>query len=73
MSDSTKSTSPRAPLTTSGVARALRWSENTVRVKARRGELPFTETASGIRLFQPEDIERIAAERQARRDGGEAA
>ena len=61
-------------LTTSRAARVLNKSESTVRAWARSGELPFTLTESGVRLFKPEDVERVAAERQARRDTrGEAA
>jgi predicted site-specific integrase-resolvase len=58
----------------SPVAKILDISEVTVRGMARRGELPFTVTESGIRLFEREAIERIAAERKARRGSrGEAA
>ena len=55
-------------LTTGRVARMLDASETTVRHMARRGELPCVVTESGIRLFQRVDVERLAAERQARRD-----
>jgi DNA-binding transcriptional MerR regulator len=54
-------------LTTSSVARVLGVAECTVRLMERRGELPCTRTASGVRLFDRAVIERIAAERLARR------
>jgi excisionase family DNA binding protein len=55
------------PLTTSRVARVLHCSEGTVRNLAQRGDLPHTKTATGTRLFDPDVVERVAAERTARR------
>lgn len=60
-------------ITTSPAARILELADNTVRGMARRGELPFVLTESGIRLFEREIVERIAAERKARRDAEGAA
>ena len=57
-------------LTVSGAARALRVSEGTVRAWERRGELPATKLASGMRLFRRADVERLIRARKAR--GGEA-
>jgi hypothetical protein len=54
-------------ITVSPTARILDSSEGAVRDQARRGELPCTVTESGIRLFDRVVIERIAAERKARR------
>jgi hypothetical protein len=54
-------------ITVSPTARLLDSSEGAVRQQARRGELPCTVTESGIRLFDRAAIERIAAERRARR------
>ena len=53
----------KEPLTTSGVARRLERSEQTVRSWVRSGRLhPVAVTASGINLFDPRDIDRVAQE-----------
>jgi DNA-binding transcriptional MerR regulator len=58
-------------LTTADVARRLDLVPATVRLLARAGRLPHTVTASGVRLFRPEDVDLFAAER-ARRGGSRA-
>jgi DNA-binding transcriptional MerR regulator len=52
------------PLTTSQVARRLGCSEATVR--RLDSVLAPTKTATGLRLYEPEAVERVAAERAAR-------
>jgi predicted site-specific integrase-resolvase len=59
-------------ITTSRAAKILDTSEGTVRGMTRRGELPYTLTESGIRLFERDVVERIAGERQARREARDA-
>jgi len=56
-------------ITVSPTARILKVAEGTVRGMVRRGELPCIFAASGLRLFDRETIERIAAEREGRADG----
>jgi hypothetical protein len=52
-----------APLTTSGVARATKRAEGTVRAWVKSGRLrPMVTTQSGIRLFDPLDVARLAEE-----------
>ncbi len=55
------------PITTAPAARILEASEATVRGLADRGLLLFERTESGVRLFEREDVERLAAKRKARR------
>lgn len=50
-------------LTTGMVGRALEVSPESVRNFVRRGLLRATLTASGVRLFDPADVERFKAER----------
>lgn len=57
------------PLTTSDVARELRISESSVRGLERSGRLPATRTATGIRLFDPADVRRMAEQRAQQRAG----
>jgi DNA-binding transcriptional MerR regulator len=53
-------------LTTSGVARRLSVAEVTVRSWVRLGRLrALATTQSGIRLFDPVEVERLAAKRAA--------
>jgi DNA-binding transcriptional MerR regulator len=55
-------------ITVAHAARILETTERTVRRQAARGRLPLHgRTESGIRLFDRAEIERIAAERRARR------
>lgn len=54
-------------LTTSGAARLLRCSEATVRLWALNGRLPHEKTASGLRIFAREDVERLASQLSGRR------
>jgi DNA-binding transcriptional MerR regulator len=56
------------PLTTSSVARRLKRAEGTIRGWVRDGRLvPMTQTESGVRLFDPAAIERLATEMEERR------
>lgn len=55
-------------ITVAPAAKILETSEGTVRKLAQRGELPYTVTESGIRLFQRDAVERLAVQRKARRD-----
>jgi excisionase family DNA binding protein len=55
------------PVTTSAAAKILQTSEGTVRALEKRGELPATRTSTGMRLFDPAVVERVARERAARR------
>lgn len=57
-----------APITVSRAAKILDSSEGTVRRLARNGELPCTTLSTGMRIFDPDVVERVAAERKARRD-----
>jgi excisionase family DNA binding protein len=54
-------------ITVSKVAHLLQLAERTVRAMAARNELPCVRTESGMRLFDRAVVERIAAERMARR------
>ncbi len=56
-------------LTTSGAARLLELSSESVRAYERAGKLPATRTESGMRLFRRADVERLAAERRRRGQG----
>jgi MerR HTH family regulatory protein len=61
-------------ITVSAAAKILNVSEAAVRLMVPRGKLPVIRTESGMRLFDRAVVERLAVERQARRDaGGEAA
>lgn len=55
-------------ITSSTAARILAMSEGTVRAMERRGDLPATKTATGVRLFESADVERVA-ERRAHKNG----
>jgi excisionase family DNA binding protein len=55
---------------TATVARRLGITPCRVRQLADAGRIPSVRTADGIRLYRVDDIERIAAERAARRGGG---
>ena len=44
-------------------------SPDTIRDWERRGLLPATRTKSGVRLFEEEDVRRVARERAARTAG----
>ncbi len=55
---------PAAPrLTTGTAARALRVSREGVRYFVRAGQLPCEQTQSGLRLFQADDVRRLAEAR----------
>jgi excisionase family DNA binding protein len=55
-------------ITTSPAARILKTSEGTVRQLVRRGELRCIKTENGMRLLELDDVQRLAAKRQALRD-----
>jgi DNA-binding transcriptional MerR regulator len=61
---------PDAPMTVSTAARVLRVSEASVKAFERRGLLPATRTESGVRLFAPRDVQRLATDRANRGDRG---
>jgi excisionase family DNA binding protein len=65
--------STRHLITTSGAARILEQSEGTVRRLENKGEITAIKTERGMRLFDRAAIERVAAERKARRGDNEAA
>ena len=54
-------------LTVAEAARTLGCAAETVRELDRRGELPAMRTPGGWRVFLKADVERVAAERAARR------
>lgn len=54
-------------LTPADAARLLGVVPATVRQMALSGRLPALRTESGMRLFRREDVERLAAEREAQR------
>lgn len=56
-------------MTTATVARQLGVTPCRVRQLADTGRIPSTRTAEGVRLYRVEDVDRIAAERAARRGG----
>ena len=59
----------QAPLTTSAVARALECSEAAVRKLEASGRLLATRTARGMRLFDPQEVARVAEARARERRG----
>jgi excisionase family DNA binding protein len=50
-------------MTTTEVALRLQCSAENVRVLERSGKLPAEKTATGRRIFQSEDVDRLAKER----------
>ena len=52
-------------MTTSEVARRLACSEGSVRSFERRGLLTAERTATGMRLYHAESVERLATERES--------
>jgi len=52
---------------TSEAARILQVNENTVRAWADAGRLTAQRTGAGLRVFSREELERVAAERAARK------
>lgn len=56
-------------LTASDAARILGLSRDMVRILARSGRLPSTRTANGYHLFLRADVERLARQRAAGRQG----
>jgi excisionase family DNA binding protein len=52
-------------LSVSDAARVLDVTPSTVRMMERLGKLPALRTAGGMRLFQREHVEQLAAERRA--------
>ena len=57
-------------LGTADASRILGVTPAAVRLMHKRGELPATTTAGGMRLFRRADVERLAAKRAARRESG---
>lgn len=53
-------------LSTADAARLLGVVPATVRHMEKQGQIPARRTEGGIRLFFREDVERVAAEREAR-------
>ena len=51
-------------LTVGDVAKRLGLSADAVRLFERTGRLPAMRTASGVRLFDPLDVERLRQERE---------
>jgi hypothetical protein len=54
-------------LTVADASRILHLVPATVRLLADSGKLPVMRTESGMRLFCRQDVERLAAERNAKR------
>lgn len=59
-------------LTTADAARALRLSAERVRQLERAGVLRAYRTVGGLRIYLASDVERLAAERAARRGRAQA-
>jgi excisionase family DNA binding protein len=55
-------------MTTTEVALRLRCSAENVRALERAGKLKAEKTASGRRIFQSEDVDRLAQERAQARE-----
>ena len=53
-------------ITVSPAEKILEISEGTVRALVRRGELTATRTSTGVRLFEREEVERLAQKRADR-------
>jgi excisionase family DNA binding protein len=54
---------PQTPddlMTAADAGRILRVSSDMVRVLAKGGQLKFTSTVGGVRLFRREDVEQLA-------------
>jgi DNA-binding transcriptional MerR regulator len=67
-----------AALLVADAAKLLNCTPAAVRAMANRGDLAYTRTESGVRIFDRDVVERAAATRNAARlqrsaDGGEAA
>jgi len=58
----------KAPLMTGDVARRLGVTSERVRQLERQGVLKAERTVSGLRIFNASDVERLARERQERRE-----
>jgi excisionase family DNA binding protein len=56
----------QAPILTRDVAQLLQVSEATVRLWADAGRLQVVRTARGVRLFDREQVEQLAREREQR-------
>jgi hypothetical protein len=62
---------PQEFLSSTDAARVLHLTAGAVRLLHRRGELPLAgKTVGGIALFRRADVERLAAQRKARRASG---
>jgi DNA-binding transcriptional MerR regulator len=51
------------PLLTSDVAKILDCSTDNVRVLERTGQLHAVKTPSGVRIYDPEEVDRLARAR----------
>jgi len=60
------STNNGAPCLTAEAARVLQVAEGTVRRWADEGRITVRRTESGLRVFDREELERLAAERAAK-------
>ncbi len=58
------------PIMTTEVARRLGLSEDRVRQLADAGKIPMTRTASGTRLFDPAEVQRVRDARAQRPEQG---
>lgn len=56
-------------MTASDAGRILGVSVDMVRLLAKRGELPFRSTISGVRLFRRADVVGLAEQRERSRSG----
>ncbi len=55
------------PLLISDAARILKLADRSVRMLEEKGVLQAERTPGGLRIFRRGDVERVAAEREARR------
>jgi DNA-binding transcriptional MerR regulator len=56
----------KPPLLTSEAARILRIAPQTLRLWERLGCIDAVKTSTGVRLFDPAEVARVAREREAR-------
>ncbi|MFL6213609.1 MAG: MerR family transcriptional regulator [Blastocatellia bacterium] len=55
-------------LIASEAAKLLDCTAANIRALERAGKVPALRTASGVRIFRREDVDRLALERQRKRD-----
>jgi len=58
---------PRDFYLTSQVARIFEVSSETIREMERSGRLPAVKTPTGVRMFDPQTVARVKAQREAAR------